>query len=138
MDVEDAARETVNCSYRIFRDLGPGLLESIYETVLFSVLEQSGLKVERQKPVSFAYSGITFSGALRIDLLVEDHLVVELKSVENQLPVHSKQVLTYLRLMRLPLGLLINFGAADFRGCVRRVVNNHRDFTSSRLRIHGA
>jgi iron complex transport system substrate-binding protein len=122
----------------MYRDLGPGLLESVYETVLFSVLEQRGLHVERQKCVSFNYSGITFSGGLRVDLLVEAQLVLELKSVENQLPVHSKQVLTYLRLMKLPLGLLINFGAPNFRECVRRVVNNHSDVRSSSLRIHGS
>jgi iron complex transport system substrate-binding protein len=136
MNVEEAAKEVVHCAFRIHRDLGPGLLESVYETVLFSLLEQRGLVVERQKSVTFNYSGITFTGGLRVDLLVERQLVLELKSVEVQLPVHSKQVLTYLRLMRLPLGLLINFGAPNFRECVRRVVNNHKDAASSTLRIH--
>ncbi len=80
--------------------------------------------------------GVNFDEGFRVDLLIEERLLVELKSVENPLPVHSKQVLTYLRLLELPLGLLINFGAASFKQGIRRIVNNHRDFASSRLRVN--
>jgi hypothetical protein len=80
--------------------------------------------------------GLNFDEGFRMDLLVEGRLLVELKSVENLLPVHSKQVLTYLRLLRLPLGLLINFGAATFKQGIKRIANNHQDFASSRLRVN--
>ena len=100
------------------------------------MLEGRGLRVERQKPVAFDFDGMHFNEGLRADLMVEDCLVVELKSVEILTPVHPKQLLTYLRLLNLPLGLLINFGAPTFKEGVRRVVNNHRDFASSRLRVN--
>ncbi len=94
------------------------------------------MQVERQKAVAFDFGGMHFNEGLRVDILVEGCLVVELKSVENLAPVHAKQVLTYLRLLRLPLGLLINFGAATFKEGIKRIVNNHRDFASSRLRVN--
>jgi len=98
---------------------------------------QRGLKVERQKVVSFEYDGMRFEEGLRLDLLVEDSVIVELKSVEKLAPVHPKQLLTYLRLMNLPVGLLINFGAGTFKEGVQRVVNNYRSFsTSPRLRVN--
>lgn len=136
MDVEIAASETVDCCFRVFRELGPGLLESVYEVVLCRMLEQRGVPVERQAPVSFTYAGLTFSNLLKIDILVADCLIVELKSVEATLPVHGKQVLTYLRLTGISLGLLVNFGVPRFQGCVRRIVNNHPVPASGRLRIH--
>ena len=136
MDIEPLARETVNCAYKLYRDLGPGLLESVYETVLADLFEQHGFQVERQKTVSFVYNGKKFDEGFRMDLLVEGQLLVELKSVEKLAVVHGKQVLTYLRLMNLPLGLLINFGAANFKDCVQRIVCNHTNFASSKLRIH--
>lgn len=92
--------------------------------------------MERQKSVPFDFDGLHFDEGLRVDLLVERCLVIELKSVENLAPVHAKQLLTYLRLLNLPVGLLINFGAATFKEGVKRVVNNHRDFASSRLRVN--
>ena len=101
------------------------MLESVYEVVLCRVLEKRGLQVERQKSVKFEYEGIQFDEALRIDLLVEDCLVVELKSVKKVSAVHPKQLLTYLRVMDLSLGLLINFGAPTFKEGIQRVVNNH-------------
>jgi iron complex transport system substrate-binding protein len=92
--------------------------------------------VEREKIVVFEFDGMQFNDGLRIDLLVNDVLVVELKSVELFAAVHFKQLLTYLRLMDLQLGLLINFGAATFKAGCRRVVNDHRDTGNSRLRIN--
>jgi iron complex transport system substrate-binding protein len=136
MNFETLAREAVDCAYHIHRVLGPGLLESVYEMVLVKSLERRGFRVECQKPISFTYDDMTFSDAFRADVLVEDKLLIELKSVENIAPVHAKQLLTYLRLMNLPLGLLLNFGAATLKDGVQRVVNNHTETKSSHLRLH--
>ena len=122
-EIEEIAAQVVDAAYHIHRALGPGLLESVYESVLSRALEKRGLAVERQKPVAFEYDGMIFSDGLRIDLLVDERLVVELKSADGIAPVHPKQVLTYLRLLHLPLGLLINFGATTFREGCRRIVN---------------
>lgn len=130
------AKEAVDCAYGIHRELGPGLLESVYEALLAKRLEQRGLRVERQKPISFSHDGIDFTEGFRVDLLIEQSLLIELKSVERTIPVHAKTTLTYLRLMKLPLGLLINFGTAAFKDSVVRVVNNHTDTTASDLRLH--
>ena len=134
-NVEELSAIVVDAAYRLHRDLGPGLLESVYETILCRILLDKGLKVERQKVIEFEYGGMRFDDGFRVDLLVADRLLVELKSVENLAPVHGKQLLTYLRLLHLPLGLLINFGAATFKEGCKRIVNNHRDFESSRLRL---
>ena len=136
MDVEEVSAIVVDAAFHLHRDLGPGLLESVYEAVLARMLERRGLRVERQKAVAFDFDGMHFDEGLRVDLLVEGCLVVELKSVETLAPVHAKQLLTYLRLLNLPIGLLINFGAATFKEGAKRVVNNHRDFASSRLRVN--
>jgi iron complex transport system substrate-binding protein len=100
------------------------------------MLEQRGLLVERQKPIPIRYRGIELDEGFRLDLLVNGQLIIELKSVENIHPVHPKQLLTYLRLMNLPLGLLINFGAPLLKDGLQRVVNKHTNFASSRLRVH--
>ena len=104
--------------------------------LLAGKLRQYGLTVDRQVPINIEYDGVHIENAFRVDLLIEGKLVVEIKSVEQTLPVHAKQVIIYLRLMRLPLGLLINFGAPTFRDGIRRLVNNHKDFASSRLRAN--
>ena len=109
---------------RLHKDLGPGLLESVYEAILAKQLVRRGLAVERQKVVVFEYDGMRFEEGLRVDLLVEGCVVVELKSVEKVAPVHGKQVLTYLKLMKLPVGLLINFGGATLKEGLRRIVND--------------
>lgn len=114
-NIELLARKAVDRGFAIHRDLGPGLLESVYETLLLRSLELDGLRVQRQKPISFEYHGIRLEEGFRADLLIEDQLLIELKSVEKLAPVHTKQVLTYLRLMNLPLGLLMNFGAPPSR-----------------------
>jgi iron complex transport system substrate-binding protein len=136
-EIDDVTGIIVDSAYKLHSGLGPGLLESVYEAVLSRDLMQRGLKVERQKVVSFEYDGMRFEEGLRLDLLVEDSVIVELKSVEKLAPVHPKQLLTYLRLMNLPVGLLINFGAGTFKEGVQRVVNNYRSFsTSPRLRVN--
>ena len=136
MNIEEFSAIVVDAAFHLHKDLGPGLLESVYEAVLARKLEQRGLKVERQRVVSFDFQGMHFDEGLRVDLLINDCLVVELKSVENLAPVHAKQVLTYLRLLDLRLGLLINFGAATFKEGIKRIANNHQAFASSRLRVN--
>ncbi|MFA9200211.1 MAG: GxxExxY protein [Cypionkella sp.] len=125
-ELERVARIVVDCGFHIHDDLGPGLLESAYEALMAEALRQAGLSVERQVPVRLNYRGVVVDNAFKIDLLVEHGLIVELKSIDRLLPVHGKQVLTYLRLMELPLGLLMNFGQAMFRDGLKRIVNNHR------------
>jgi len=99
-------------------------------------LARRGLIVERQKPVSFEYDGLHFSDGLRIDIIVNSTVIVEIKSVETLLPVHPKQLLTYLRLLNLPVGLLINFGAPMLKEGLRRIVNNLQPASSPRLRVN--
>jgi GxxExxY protein len=135
-DVEAIAAQAIDCGFHIHCDLGPGLLETVYEQVLAASLARAGLKVERQKPVSFTFDGMHFADGFRIDLLVEDQLIVEIKSVEALSKAHGKQMLTYLRLMQQPIGLLMNFGGATFKEGIRRIVNNHTAFASSRLRVN--
>lgn len=124
-DLEDMARIAVDCGFKLHEALGPGLLESVYEACLFQSLAQRGLFVERQKPIPIVYNGLELAEGFRADLLVEGRLLIELKSTETHSPVHAKHVITYLRLMDLPLGLLMNFGAATFKEGVRRLVNHY-------------
>jgi GxxExxY protein len=136
MDTEQIATRVINTAFHLHRDLGPGLLESVYEAVFAMLLAEDGLRVTRQQPIPICFGGLSIDEGFRADLVVEDALLVELKSVETIHPVHAKQLLTYLRLMKLPLGLLINFGAPTFREGIKRVVNNHHNFMASNLRIH--
>lgn len=124
-DIEALAREAVDCGYRIHRDLGPGLLETAYEALLLQSLTRRGLHVDRQLSLPLEYDGVVVDNAFKIDLLVERKLVIELKSLDRLAPVHGKQVLTYLRLMRLPLGLLMNFGQATFKDGLKRIANDY-------------
>jgi len=134
--LEEVAAVVVDTAFHLHKKLGPGLLETVYEVVLARKLEQHRFRVERQRPVAIEYDGLRFDEGFRVDLLVESKLVVELKSVETMKPVHAKQILTYPRLLHLPLGLLINFGAPTFKEGVQRIVNNHTDTSGSRLRLH--
>ena len=135
-NVEDLSTIVVDCAYKLHVEAGPGLLETVYEVVLAKMLEERGLRVRRQVSVPIALMGLKFDEGFRADLIVEDILLVELKSVENIAAVHSKQVLTYLRLLHLPLGLLINFGAATFKEGCKRIVNGPQSFVSSCLRVN--
>jgi iron complex transport system substrate-binding protein len=128
--------EIVDAAYKLHVGLGPGLLESVYEVVLARDLERRGFRVERQKSVSFDYDGMQFKDALRLDLLIDKRVVVEIKSVEVLLPVHSKQLLTYIRLLGLPVGLLLNFGTPRLKDGLRRVVNGLTPSASPRLRVN--
>jgi GxxExxY protein len=134
--IEDVARLIVDCAFHLHNDLGPGMLESVYEIVLAGALTRAGLAVERQRPVVLRYDGLEFPDAFRLDLLVDGGVIVEIKSVEALTKAHAKQLLTYLRLTKQPLGLLINFGSASFKDGIKRIVNNHTDFAASRLRVN--
>ena len=133
--VEELAALAVDCGLQIHKELGPGLLESVYEAVLAHAIAGEGAVVVRQQPVPITFRGQTFVDAFRADLVVDDKLIIEVKSVERFSPVHAKQLLTYLRLMQQPLGLLMNFGCDTFREGLKRVVNGHVDFAASRLRV---
>ncbi|MDP3677037.1 MAG: GxxExxY protein [Novosphingobium sp.] len=124
-EIEELARIAVDCGFHLHRDLGPGLLESAYEVLLAESLRQAGLAVERQIALPLRYKGVVVDNAFKIDLLVNRTLVIELKSVERLAPVHGKQILTYLRLMNLPLGLLMNFGQGTFKDGLKRVANDY-------------
>ncbi len=136
MELDDITGIIIDSAIKIHKDLGPGLLESVYEMVLAKALERRGLKVERQKPIRFEYDGIVFDEGFRVDLLVEDSVVVELKSIQSLAPVHSKILLTYLRLLNLSVGLLINFGEATLKDGLHRVVNQFSPSASPRLRVN--
>ena len=123
MTENEIAKIIVDSAFQIHKRLGPGLLESVYEIVLAHVLKKRGLKVERQVPVAIVFDGIKFDEGFRADLIVDEKVIVELKSVENIVPVHKKQLLTYLRLSDKRLGLLINFGSELIRDGISRVVN---------------
>lgn len=135
-ELDEITGAIVDAAMRIHIELGPGLLESVYEAVLARALERRGVHVERQKIIRIEYDGMAFEEGFRTDLLVERRVVVELKSVEKLAPVHSKQLLTYLRLMNLPVGLLINFGAGTLKEGLHRIVNNLPPSASPRLRVN--
>ena len=130
-DIDAISGDVLDVALRLHRDLGPGLLESVYEAVLAARLWQSGHSVTRQQPVNIEFEGVRIDGAFKMDLLVDGRLIVEIKSVERLMPVHAKQLLTYPRLTGRPVGLLINFGGETLRDRVRRLVNNHRPSASS-------
>ena len=117
----------IGCAMEVYNTLGSGLLEAAYEKALIHELELNGLSVASQVPVEMNYKGVNLGEGLRLDLLVEDSIIIELKSVEELKPVHYKQLLTYLKLMDKRIGLLINFNVYDFREGIKRVVNEFKD-----------
>lgn len=139
-DIDEISGEVLDVALRLHRDLGPGLLETVYEALLTARLQDIGLLVERQKAISAEFESIRFEAAFRADLVVEGRLLVEVKSVDRLMPVHSKQLLTYLRLMKQPVGLLLNFGSATLKEGVRRIVNDYAPSASPlsapRLRVN--
>lgn len=123
--LERLVATTIDVAYGLHRDLGPGLLESVYERMFAIALARRGVGAERQVAVDFSYFGVPFPGGLRVDVLVARQLIVEVKAVEQLSPLAVRQTLTYLRLTGLPIGLVINFGGVRFSDAVRRV-ENHR------------
>lgn len=109
--------------FDVYNELGPGLLESVYEEALAFELKERGLKVERQVEVPIQYKGNELKTPLRLDLLIENQIIVELKSVEEMKPVFAKQLLTYLRLLDKRIGLLVNFNSSNIREGIKRIVN---------------
>jgi iron complex transport system substrate-binding protein len=134
-EINEITGKIVEAAYTLHTRIGPGLLESAYEVMLAQMLERRGLQVERQKPISFEFEGIQINEAFRVDLLVDRRVVVELKSAERLARVHGKQVLTYLRLLDLPVGLLINFGAASLADGLQRILNPRGEAVSPLTRL---
>ena len=124
MRENEIAKDVVNACYEIHRELGSGLFESVYEEVLWDVLTELGYKVYRQVPVPVVFKGKEYGLGFRADLIVEDKVMVELKSVEKLQPVHFKQAMTYLKLLDLRLGLLINFNVSNIGEGIKRIANN--------------
>jgi len=127
MTENEIAKIIVDACFKIHTGLGPGLLESVYETVLARELERRGLSVRRQVAVPITWDNLRFDEGFRADLIVEDKVIIELKSVEKVAPVHSKQLLTYLRLADKRLGLLVNFGESLIKDGIKRIVNGLED-----------
>ena len=120
MDINELSYKIIGCAYDVHKILGPGLLESTYEKCLCFEFEKLGIKYERQKELPIHYKGMTLDNGYRIDILVEDKIVIELKSVDILQPIHSAQLLTYLKLSQKPLGLLINFNVTNLQNGIRR------------------
>jgi len=121
------ATKIVDAAFKVHTTLGPGLLESVYEVALAYELEKKGLSIKRQVPVPIKYDDLIFDEGFRADIIVDDTVIVELKSVETIAPVHKKQLLTYLRLADKKLGLLINFGAPLIKQGIFRIVNGLKE-----------
>ena len=124
-EVTQLAYTITGCAIRVHKELGPGLLESIYEKCLKHELELNGMKVARQVIVPIQYKNLRFNSNLRIDLIVNDTVIVEIKAVEKTLPVHEAQVLSYMKLLKVPQGLLINFHTDNIVKSLKPFVNNH-------------
>lgn len=124
MTENELSKVIVNTAYQIHSQLGPGLLESVYEEIMYFELKKQGLQVERQKAIPVMWNGLKMEIGFRADLIVENKVIIELKSVESLAPVHSKQLLTYLKLTDLKLGLLINYNENLIKDAVHRIVNN--------------
>ena len=121
----------VDAAVNIHKNFGPGLLESVYEKILMAELQMRGLKVECQKPLSITYAGRTFEDAYRVDMLIDDRVILELKSTAQMAPVFPKQLRTYLVLSNLEVGLLLNFGLNTMKEGIVRVVNNYKPVVSA-------
>ena len=121
-DLEDLAAALVDSAFKVHQTLGPGLLESVYESCVCIELTRRGITYEKQAAMPLIYEGVNVNGGFRLDLLVEKSVVMEIKAVEKLLPIHQSQVLTYLKLANLRLGLLINFNVPMFKEGVNRIV----------------
>jgi GxxExxY protein len=123
MEPNEVTAEIVDAAYKIHTQLGPGLLETVYEITLAHEIRKRGLRVRRQVPVPIEFDGLQFDEGFRMDLLVEESIIVEIKSVEKNHPVHAKQLRTYLALAKLQLGLVLNFGLERMKDGITRIVN---------------
>lgn len=125
--MKDISYDIIGCAYEVHRILGPGLLESVYQKALVQELKLRGFNVKSEVDIEINYKGINVGSDLRLDIIVNDTIIVELKSVETILPIHKKQLLTYLRLTNLQLGLLINFNTNLLKDGITRIVNNFNE-----------
>ncbi len=125
--LDDGTRPILDSIYEVYKNLGPGLLESVYEKALMMELASRGMRVKNQVPVRAFYKGVDLQMDFRLDLLVNDTVVIELKSVEQLLPVHEKQLLTYLKLADKQLGLLVNFNESYLKRGIKRIVNGFKE-----------
>ena len=125
MEIDELSGVVIDECIGIHRELGPGLFENVYEAVLAGRLQARGLKVTRQLPVVVEFDDQQFDPAFRVDILVEDQLVLEIKAVERLTQTHIRQLLTYLRLLKQPVGLLLNFSHATMKDGIRRVANDY-------------
>ena len=124
MKENELSKIVVNCAYKVHKSLGPGLLESAYEECLFYEINKTGLKIEKQKALPLVYEEVKLEIGYQIDLIIENKLIVEIKSVETLNDVHFAQLLTYLKLTNSKLGLLINFNVALIKNGIKRIANN--------------
>ena len=129
--IDEITGMVVDAAVNIHKNFGPGLLESVYEKILMAELQMRGLKVECQKPLSITYAGRTFEDAYRVDMLIDDRVILELKSTAQMAPVFPKQLRTYLVLSNLEVGLLLNFGLNTMKEGIVRVVNNYKPVVSA-------
>ncbi len=123
MELNELSEKIIGCAIKVHRTLGPGLLESAYEVCLVHELRKAGLKVERQVSLPIIYEGIQLDAGYQLDVIVEDKIILELKAVENLLPIHEAQLLTYLKLANKKLGLLINFNVTLLKNGIKRKMN---------------
>ena len=123
--MKDITYDIIGCAYEVHKFLGTGLLESVYHKALMQELTLKGFKVTSEVPISIMYKGVCVGEELKADIVVNDSVIIELKSVENLQPVHYKQLLTYLRLLDCPIGLLINFNTVLLKEGIHRIVNNY-------------
>ena len=136
MNVEELSAIAVDCGLQVHRDLGPGMLESAYEAVLAHLVVKRGLYVELQKIIPIIYDGLVIEQGFRADIIIENKLLIELKTVERLMPVHARQVTTYLKFLNLPVGLLMNFSCEKFTDGLKRCVYNHRQTSNSLLKVN--
>lgn len=123
--LNDLSYQIIGCAMEVYKNLGPGLLETAYEKALMHELSLHGITMKTQMPVEINYKGVNIGEGLRLDLLVADEIIVELKSVEELKPVHYKQLLTYLKLMNKRVGLLINFNVDNLKDGIKRIINGY-------------
>ena len=124
-DIDELTYKVIGCAMEVHNVLGPGLLESVYEQALIHELAMNGIAVKRQVEVDVNYKGMNIANGLRVDLIVDDELIIELKSVEEIKPIHQKQLQTYLKLMDKRIGLLINFNTINLKDGIKRIVNKY-------------
>jgi len=125
MTENELSRIVLDKAFEIHKELGPGLFESVYESIMsYELINKHGLDVQRQKPIPVIWKGVKLDLGFRSDILIDNKLVVEIKSIESLAPVHCKQVLTHIRLMNIKLGLLINFNEELLKNGIKRIVNN--------------